>query len=73
MTSAQHPASHIAAPTRSPGADIPALFHRASGALRAALARGTASFHAGDAFAAAGYSVLSLYAAGFVAYIATVY
>ena len=73
MTSAQHLVSHVAAHTRSLGADIPALFRRASGALRAGIAHGTATFHAGDAFAAAGYTVMSLYAAGLLAHIAAVY
>lgn len=73
MTSAQHLASHVAAHTRSLGADIPALFRRASGALRTGIARGTATFHAGDAFAAAGYTVMSLYAVGLLAHIAAVY
>jgi hypothetical protein len=44
MTSAQHIASHVAAHTRSLGADL-----------------------------SAGYTVMSLYAAGFVAYVAAAF
>lgn len=73
MTSAQHLASHVAAHKRSPGAEIPAFFRRVSGAFRAGLARGTGTFHAGDAFAAAGYTVMSLYAVVLLAHIATAY
>jgi hypothetical protein len=73
MTSAQHLASHVAAHTRSLGADIPALFRRIPAAFRARIARSGATFHAADTLAAAGYTVMSIYAAGLAAHIATVY
>lgn len=73
MTSAQHLASHVAAHTRSLGADIPALLRRFAAGLRVRIARGAAKLHAGDTFAAAGYTVMSLYAAGLAAYVANVY
>lgn len=73
MTSAQHLASHVAAHTRSLGAEIPATARKAAAAIRTLAVRSSRSFHAGDAFAAAGYTVMSLYAAGLVAYVAAAY
>ncbi|HAC57637.1 MAG TPA: hypothetical protein DCF73_04695 [Rhodobiaceae bacterium] len=73
MTSAQHLASHVAAHTRSLGAEIPAGARKAIASIRALAVRSIRSINAGDAFAAAGYTVMSLYAAGLVAYVAASY
>jgi hypothetical protein len=61
MTSAQHIASHVAAHTRSLGADLSAQAGRLWSAGTAQIAR------------TAGYTVMSLYAAGFVAYVAAAF
>ena len=74
MTSAQHIASHVAAHTRSLGADLSAQAGRIKRHDRVAqIARTRHEFRLGDAVAAAGYTVMSLYAAGFVAYVAAAF
>ncbi|MEP0706825.1 hypothetical protein [Parvibaculum sp.] len=73
MTSAQHIASHVAAHTRSLGADLSAQAGRLWSAGTAQIARTRHEFRLGDAVAAAGYTVMSLYAAGFVAYVAAAF
>ncbi len=73
MTSAQHIASHVAAHTRSLGADLSAQAGRLWSAGTAQIARTRHEFRLGDAVAAAGYAVMSLYAAGFVAYVAAAF
>lgn len=73
MTTAQHLAPHAAAHPGSAGADVSAGIRRTLSAFRARIVRARKSFHAGDALAAAGYTVMSAYAAGLVVYVATVY
>lgn len=73
MTSAQHLASNVAAHTRSLGADIAAQAERLTGAAKGGFGKLTHGFSASEAFVAGGYTLLSLYAAGFVAYIAAIY
>lgn len=73
MTSAQHLASHAAAHTKSLGADIAGLALRLGSAGKSLLARAGHGFNASEAFTAGGYTLLSIYAAGFVAYIAAAY
>lgn len=73
MTSAQHLASNVAAHTRSLGADISAQTERLWTAGKAAFGKAAHGFNGSEAFVAGGYTVLSLYAAGFVAYIAAIY
>ncbi|MEQ8267516.1 MAG: hypothetical protein RH982_09990 [Parvibaculum sp.] len=73
MTSAQHLASHVAAQTRSLGADVTAQAERLWSAGRAQIGKTRDEFNLSDAFAAAGYSILALYTAGFVAYVAALY
>ncbi|MBX3446443.1 MAG: hypothetical protein KF765_06790 [Parvibaculaceae bacterium] len=72
MTSAQHLAPHATAHPSS-GTEFGAGASRILAALLRPAARARRSIHAGDALAAAGYTVMSAYAAGLVAYIATVY
>lgn len=73
MTSAQHLASHVAAQTRSLGADVSAQAERLWTAGKVQIVRTRDEFSLSDALAAGGYSILGLYAAGFVAYIALLY
>lgn len=73
MTSAQHLASHAASHTKSLGAGIATQASRLQGAGKSLLARAGHGFNASEAFTAGGYTLLSIYAAGFVAYIAAAY
>lgn len=73
MTSAQHLASHAATHTKSLGADIAGRAVRLHSVGKSLLARASHGFNASEAFTAGGYTLLSLYAAGFVTYIAAVY
>ncbi len=73
MTSASHLASHVAAQTRSLGADVSAQAERLWSTGKAQIVKTHREFSLSDAFAAAGYSVLSLYSAAFVAYVAAIY
>ncbi|MAU62166.1 hypothetical protein [Parvibaculum sp.] len=73
MTSAQHLASHVAAHTRSLSADIAAHAGRLWTAGKSGAARATDGFSASEAVTAGGYTLLSLYALGFLVYIASIY
>jgi len=73
MISAQHFASHAAAHTKSLGADIAVQASRLRGAGKSLLAKAGHGFNVSEAFTAGGYALLSLYAAGFVTYIAAAY
>ncbi|HCX66230.1 hypothetical protein [Parvibaculum sp.] len=73
MTSAQHLASNVAAHTRSLGADITSQAERLWTVVKTVPAKAFRGFNGTEAFVAGGYTLLSLYAAGFVAYIAAIY
>ena len=73
MTSAQHLASHVAAQTRSIGADVSAQAERLRAAAKVQIHKTRDEFSLSDAFSAAGYTVIGLYAAGFVTYVVTLY
>ncbi|PKQ01614.1 MAG: hypothetical protein CVT73_22520 [Alphaproteobacteria bacterium HGW-Alphaproteobacteria-12] len=73
MTSAQHFASYAAAHTKSLGADIAVRVTHLRGAAKSLFARAGHGFNVSEAFTAGGYTLISLYAAGFVVYIAAAY
>ena len=73
MTSAQHLASHVAAHTRSLGTDMSAQAARLCSAGTAQISKTLKEFSFGDAAAAAGYTVMSLYAASYVFYVTAIY
>lgn len=73
MTSAQHLASNVAAHTRSLRADIATQAGRLWTAGKTGAAKASHGFSASEAVTAGGYTLLSLYAVGFVAYIASAY
>ncbi|WP_041535835.1 hypothetical protein [Parvibaculum lavamentivorans] len=73
MTTAQHLASHVAAQTRSASVGLSAQVERLWTAIAAQIHKTRTEFSPSDAFTAAGYSLLGLYATGFVAYIAVLY
>ena len=73
MNSAQHLASYAAAHTKSLGADIAVRAVHLRDAGKSLLARAGHGFNASEAFTAGGYTLLSIYAAGFVTYIAAAY
>lgn len=71
MTTAQHPASPIA--TDPLGAGLAARASRLWKAASAQASRTRAEFNLSDALAAAGYTLLWVYSAGLIVYIAGLY
>ncbi|MDO8838633.1 MAG: hypothetical protein Q7V31_06860 [Parvibaculum sp.] len=73
MTTAQHPISPIATEARPLGAGLSARASRFWTAAKVQAARTCAEFNLSDATAAAGYTLLWVYSAGLIVYIAGLY
>ncbi|MBX3496243.1 MAG: hypothetical protein KF769_08370 [Parvibaculum sp.] len=73
MTTAQHPVSPLATEAHPLGASFAARASRFWMATKAQGARTRAEFNLSDALAAAGYTLLWVYSAGLIVYIAGLY
>ncbi|GEM_PF-4656581 len=73
MTTAQHSASPLATEPRPLGASFTARISRFWTAAKVQAARTRAEFNLSDAMAAAGYTLLWVYSAGLIVYIAGLY
>ena len=73
MSTAQHPVSPLAAEARPLAPGLAARAGRLARALKAQAARTRAEFNLSDALAAAGYTLLWVYSASLIVYIAGLY